>query len=567
VPVAADGAFLVVIFAAVYVRRFGPRWFAIGMIAFMAYFMGDYLKPHPSEIGWMALAAALALLATHIVATLLLPDDPERDFRRALTTIDGRINLILRALIEPGGERQDTLPAHLSELHDAVLMAEGFIPQGSDGPLATDSPTADLAIALFELQLAIEQLVRAGGRARLPRALLRALLRRDGKLLDRLAARASADAQAKAAAHLAQRAFRARADIDMALGEAPSPVFALSGAAVAPATAAAARPASASRVPLPLQRPIQVTLACALALGIGQLLSPVRWYWAVITAFIVFNNTRSRADTAVRALQRSAGTFAGLIVGTFVATLLQEDKIVSGAGVLLLFFLAFYFLQISYGLMIFLVTIALALVYGLMGMFTPELLLLRLEETLVGGIAGAAVAFLVFPTQASAGVAAALEAFLAALEALVAAAKAHARGEDGGGDPAALALAIDRSYADVAATVRPLGGPWGVVTRFGQVRENLLLLASCVHWSRVLARGIETRRATASPDRAAIDALVADVEAQIAELRRRKATVFERAGQRGSEPAARRPPPASDADADVALPLAMIATLLARLAA
>jgi hypothetical protein len=99
------------------------------------------------------------------------------------------------------------------------------------------------------------------------------------------------------------------------------------------------------------------------------------------------------------------------------------------------------------------------------------------------------------------------------------------------------------------------------------VRENLLLLASCVHWSRVLARGIETRRATASPDRAAIDALVADVEAQIAELRRRKATVFERAGQRGSEPAARRPPPASDADADVALPLAMIATLLARLAA
>ncbi|HTN61940.1 MAG TPA: hypothetical protein VL147_10330, partial [Devosia sp.] len=37
VPVAADLVFLVVIFGAVYIRKFGQRWFAIGMIAFMAY--------------------------------------------------------------------------------------------------------------------------------------------------------------------------------------------------------------------------------------------------------------------------------------------------------------------------------------------------------------------------------------------------------------------------------------------------------------------------------------------------------------------------------------------------
>src|SRR5699024_10770056 len=35
-----DGVFVVIIFFAVYVRRFGPRAFAFGMLAFIAYFIG-----------------------------------------------------------------------------------------------------------------------------------------------------------------------------------------------------------------------------------------------------------------------------------------------------------------------------------------------------------------------------------------------------------------------------------------------------------------------------------------------------------------------------------------------
>ena len=44
-PWAADIVFLAVIFGAVYIRKFGQRWFVVGMIAFMSYFMGDYLRP------------------------------------------------------------------------------------------------------------------------------------------------------------------------------------------------------------------------------------------------------------------------------------------------------------------------------------------------------------------------------------------------------------------------------------------------------------------------------------------------------------------------------------------
>lgn len=43
-PLAADAVFVTVVFAAVYVRRFGPRGRALGMVAFMAYFFTLYLR-------------------------------------------------------------------------------------------------------------------------------------------------------------------------------------------------------------------------------------------------------------------------------------------------------------------------------------------------------------------------------------------------------------------------------------------------------------------------------------------------------------------------------------------
>lgn len=95
-PVAAYCMFMLVIFGAVYIRRFGMRWFSVGMIGFMAYFMGDYLRPQLSDMGWVALAAVIAFAATHLVTTVLLNDDPEDDLRRDLVTIDRRIDMILR---------------------------------------------------------------------------------------------------------------------------------------------------------------------------------------------------------------------------------------------------------------------------------------------------------------------------------------------------------------------------------------------------------------------------------------------------------------------------------------
>lgn len=536
IPIVADLAFVSVIFVAVYVRKFGVRWLAVGMIAFMSYFMGDYLHPATTDIGWIALAVLIAFTVTHLVTNFILRDDPEQDFRRALSTIDHRTSLILHYLhasaagARPSGSNRKPLRTQMSHLRDIVLMAEGFIPHGEGGSLSPSGAASDLAVALFDLQLSIERLVQIGIQAPLPAGLLEAMLHRDDPAMEREWARLrnSPENEVLPARQL-MRVHQARAQLGQALGPRPSQVFRPAEGKARPLQAESqqhASPAGASWVPHCLHAPIQVSLACAIALGCGLLFSPTRWYWAVITAFIVFNNTHSRADTARRALQRSGGTLAGLFAGSAMATLLNGHMAISIVLLLVLFFFAFYFVQASYQLMIFFITIALALLYGVMGMFTPELLVLRLEETIVGSLAGVMVAFLVFPVRASAEAAVALKEYLTALGDLVVAARSRAQGLGGRGDLLTLSRSLDRSYAELAGKVRPLIGPWAAVSRFGGVRENLLLLNGCAHWGRALARSLRVDRQLGAAAVERIDFIAREVTLQIAAVEKVKDSFF-----------------------------------------
>ena len=550
----ADVAFLAVIFGAVYIRKFGQRWFAVGMIAFMAYFMGDYLRPAPGDIGWLALAGAVAFAATQLVSGWLLRDDPERDFRRALVTIEQRTEAILALMLAPKVDRSQ-MQEQLGLLREVVMMAEGFIPQGEEGSLAARGPASELAVALFDLQLVVERLARASYSAPPPPELVHAVI--EGRALS------EADSDG-VAGHLAARVGQAWRRLQAALGSMPSAAFvpvkndAPARAKAATAAGGEARPL----IPLEWQLPIQVTLACAIAMAAGHLASPTRWYWAVITAFIVFNNTKSRGDTAVRALQRSLGTLAGLIGGTLLATLLHGQIVLSAIGIPVLFFFAFYYLQVSYAVMIFLITLALALLYGLMGSFSPELLVERLEETVIGSVAGAAVAFLVFPARTTTNVAGALERYFDALREVIAAAKGRALHEPEPLHPLARSRLLDRAYTELAMAARPIGGRWGAVTRFGEVRERLLLLNGVAHWARVLGRALPANIALEDGQIARIAELSGEIGSRIDAAAAVRESFFERTGRHGD--VAPRPPLPISEEADPVFAMEVIAGLLGR---
>ncbi len=197
-----------------------------------------------------------------------------------------------------------------------------------------------------------------------------------------------------------------------------------------------------------------------------------------------------------------------------------------------------------------------------MGMFTPDLLLLRLEETLVGAVAGVGVAFFVFPTRASTGVAEALGKYLTALDALVAAARNNAHGQAAAATLLPLSRALDRAYTELANTVRPLGGPWNAVTHFGQIREKLLLLTGAAHWGRSLARSLQSGRALDAATLERIDVLAAEITTRIERANAVKTAFFDRPhpGDGVIDPA--RPPLPITEEEDPAFSLEVISALL-----
>ncbi|MFE7548271.1 FUSC family protein [Streptomyces gardneri] len=66
-PLLRDAAWLLVVFAGVYARRWGPRGHALGIFAFMQFFVTQFLHALPAQLPELYAAVALALLAAGAV--------------------------------------------------------------------------------------------------------------------------------------------------------------------------------------------------------------------------------------------------------------------------------------------------------------------------------------------------------------------------------------------------------------------------------------------------------------------------------------------------------------------
>jgi len=485
--IVSDVAFLVIIFLAAAGRVFGPRGHAVGMFAFTSYFMGAYFRPPFAELPLIAIGPIVPALVGHGVRSLVLPDDWRPDLLRSLESVRGRINQILfkiATLASTG--RMTERDAHELEqlenrLKEVVLMAEGFIPRPPSGVFDGTEPAAILAIRLFDVHLAAESAIVLSSQSLPPIALVHAVIEGDPVPVE---AKNSDDLQAETARSLI-RLGEARALLTETIEQGYSTGFA-EVAAVSEATAAPAKIDFSLANPL-IRSALQITLASAIAMTLGLMLSRERWFWAVLASFLVFTNTNSRGDTAMKALQRSLGTLFGIAMGLFLATALTGHMAVALVITSIAIFLAFYFLQTSYATMTFFVSIALCLVYGMTGSLTVDLLLLRVEETMLGAAAGTFIAFVVFPARTRSALDTALATWFSALEELLSAAAA--------GETTnvliALSQKLDAAYRDIAAAARPLGSTWSVVTRPGHIRQTLAIFLAATYWARILAKDFD----------------------------------------------------------------------------
>ncbi|SER60680.1 Uncharacterized membrane protein YccC [Faunimonas pinastri] len=502
-----DATFLLIIFVAVSLRRFGPRWSGLGTISYVGFFIGSYLHPPLSMVPQELVAAAIGTASAYASRFWIFPERPVRKARSILHAVRRRMADLLEGTRDvlragaPGERGERLLRDRLANLNGTVAMAESFL----DAIIADEKTMRELRAALFRLQVSVERVVElvVSGRGKqepdADRALagiarhLRAAQPYPEKMseeepdLGRSAARQAAKAGVDPDAARLDLALRELRIARSTFAEASHFLWAEDirntdrqfgiGAVQQPIPGPASNAAA-------LRLAAQVTIACGLAIVGGELLSPQRWYWAVITAYFVFAGTNSRADTFVKTFQRLVGTVLGIAAGIAVASLLSGHVLLETILVFPCLFAAYYVFATSYGALVFWITIAFSLLYGALGYFSSGVLLLRLAETLIGCISGGLVAAFIFPVRTRRLVWDALGTYLGSFEEVVKQATLTLRGEDG--KPIGAIRKHGANARDLRNLMRPLTQSWGIMGPRSSGRV-LAVLLSCDYWLRELA--------------------------------------------------------------------------------
>ncbi|MFG2138417.1 FUSC family protein [Streptomyces sp. NPDC048650] len=566
--IAGDLFFLALIFGAVYARRFGDRGMALGLIGFQVYFVSLFVQATVPALPQLFLTLSLAFACSAVARFAIVPDTPERTLGRLREAFRARLAQLVathRELVDAGPKQLDgvldDLRRHTSRLHEAALMIQGRLEEGT-----RDAATAGLLQRrVADAEIAAERLgmmllnARSAERtdtltlhlphAPVPATVNRmhvegdavATLRRDLEALHLMVARQAPGDRGTALAHVRNRllgyrdedslprASPAVQDAFRGLGEAARAVLGLRLALDGPqdesddtsATTRSREEFDAEDLAIVgaeqedededdrtgLQRPttraaFQVAVGSALAIVGGEFLSSQRWYWAVLTCWVVFLNTASTGEILVKGYRRLLGTALGVVAGVGLAGLVGNHTWTAFALVLLCVFGMFFTAPLSYALMSFFVTAMLGLLYTLLNTYSLATLVLRIEETALGAACGIIAAVLVLPVHTDRRTDEHLGTVLTRLRESVSAAVAQLSG-----GPAADLLSgardLDTALNDLRDSTQPLTHPITPLRGRRQTARYLVaLLETCAYHARSLAATAELLPAsrTVTPD-------------------------------------------------------------------
>jgi uncharacterized membrane protein YccC len=410
-PLAGDAGFLLLLFTGILVQACGPRALGSAMTSVVTYYLGLYLHPSAEHVVQMVALSAGGPAMIVLTGRVIVPMRPAMTLRLAIHTVTLRAERLLAAT------RVEHHDARLSALNEAALALEVQL-------ALLDPPDADtLRERLVELEVAAGQRMFAASSG------------------------GAAEVQTLRHAIARLKAYARRNAVMRA--QPPKRAFTL-----------AARLAD-MRTKLCWLPAMRATTAALLAMLVGHSLSPERWFWAVITTFVVFLGTRSRADTVYRGAQRLAGTLAGAIVSALLILWLHDAPAALIAMMVLSVFGWAYFILNAYAPGVFFITVLVGLVYGELGFAIGPLVEMRIEEVLVGCLVSFAVAILMMPLSATRHVESRLVAALVELRDIVRLALAGSASDAGSpsaavGDTTGAMRRLDRSWHDLRISLRPL---------------------------------------------------------------------------------------------------------------
>jgi uncharacterized membrane protein YgaE (UPF0421/DUF939 family) len=539
----------VVLAVANYGRRFGARGFAVGLCVSVLFVIG--LVSHNAikigQVGWPVAEICVGVLAAIVVRFALFYPRPANALRRTQRAYRARASTVAATALtlfdNPNHTERDVRRLHhrLVRLNEAALMIDGQL--GNPAAVGAGLSGQLLHQRLFDTELALTNTARFAqtmGRLNLStdqrREARRALVGvvdgdaltaglHAGKLLDLLRSAsgppAGEDRMEVVVLHRFAASVTAWAD---ATTESTTPGAARAqdtsfqsqvrlGGGWLPAAAAVSalaslesgdRLADRSRLAPYTRSAIQMAVAVAAAIVLGDLLSGPRFFWAVITVFVIFTGTNNSSEQSIKAVFRAAGTAVGFILGCLLAHVAGHDHPYWAlAAILLTLFLSFYLNRINYAVSAVGITVVLALAFGQQGVFSNSLLLLRVEETAIGAGIGIVVAAAIFPLRTGLVLRVALRRYYQAVERLVEHATALLVGEHH--DDTTLradARALDAAYQEILATAEPTGR-----NLFGNPTDKtarvLRIATAARHYSRNLVTDINATGPLDSKARAA----------------------------------------------------------------
>ncbi len=516
-----------------YLRRFGPRGMFTGMLMFFGFFLGFFLSKAVTvdDLGWLTAAVGIGLVVTIAVRFLLFFPDEKKALVRMEHSFVARAQVVAREALDlfdesgtdAGAERR--LGERLRALNEVALMIDAQL--GDPDAVAHDVSRAQLHQRLFDLELALTNVVRftealaaraleSGARSEVRLALIaieerNALdAKRHAEALDRLLERESSSASdgedtTVVLLHRFAGSIETLADAVAqwsSIGSTPegpeefTPAVHLFGgwlpgsAGVSSAAAAESSDRPGERIPLmPWSRlAIQIGIALAAATVLGDVISPSRYYWAVIAVFTTFMGANTSGEQSTRAVLRVAGTAIGIVVGSLAVDAVGRHVGWSLALILVTLFLGFYLIRVNYTFFVIALTVVLSQLYQELNEFSDTLLLYRLAETALGAVIAIAVVTLVLPLRTRRVLRVAFRNHIRAIETLVVDANTALTAD--GTDRTAEALrndarAIDASYQVLVTTARPLGRGF-----FGGVDEGMSQVVRLASVSRNYCRDL-----------------------------------------------------------------------------
>jgi hypothetical protein len=523
---------------AVYVRRFPPRGFSAGMGIFFGAFLGFFLHAELalSDIGWIAAFLGIGALSSLLVRFALLRVDAERTLARMRRTqrarARGLLALCVSALLEDDERRtrkvERRIGRQLVRINESTLIIDAQLAETHPRTAAVEAQRhfdAELTLsncARFAAALAHD---RAPSTVRRRAAdALSAVLDDDPPGIARaVAALREADCEGRPTSVLASRLAvsiegyaQTRADVEGPVSE--DEIAEAAGGDFTPAvqlvnsrlpgsvpvsTEASTTPGRGlfdrAAMPTHVRTSVQIAIAGTIALVVGELISPTRVYWAMLTTFLSFVAATNSVEQIRRAVLRVVGTAIGIVVGDVLVHVTGGNIWATLVIILITLFLGIYLVQLNFMFMAIAITVVLSQLYLQLQEFSWSLLVLRLVETAVGAGAVIITVMLIVPLRPQRVFSSGLLLWFTALRRLL---DAELDRFDGQREPLRpLVRAVDAAYAALVAAGTPLvaaGTPARPVTlgrRLSQFTDIMAVTSAARLYARSVANLMERAEA------------------------------------------------------------------------